>query len=120
MGAWGTRPYDNDTAADWFGKVLKPVSDDIEELLNRPVDESSYDEYRAAAWLLIKIGRNYVYDVNRRDQHLSGLHDRLQTMRSDTGWMGTWRDQNEIKEEMDDLVQQIQRVCKWNNVSITF
>jgi len=120
MGAWASRPYDNDTAADWFGKVLEPVSDSIEELLNRDVDEEHYDEYRAAAWLLTKIGRNYVYDVNRRSDHLSKLHERLQTIRSDQGWMDCWDDKSEMKAEMDDLIQQLQRVCKWNNVSIVF
>jgi hypothetical protein len=120
MGAWGTRPYDNDTAADWFGNVLQPVSDSIEELLNRPVDESHYDEYRAAAWLLIKIGRNFVYDTFRRDDHLSRLHDRLQTIRADQGWMDGWRDSEDIKGEMDEIIIQMQRACKWNNVVITF
>lgn len=118
MGAFGTRPYDNDTAADWFGKVLAPVSDSIEELLNRPVEEDNYDEYRAAAWLLIKIGRNFVYDINRRNDHLSRLHTRLQIIRDDQGWMDCWTD--DIKGEMDELIQQMQRACKWNNVVITF
>lgn len=120
MGAWGEKPYDNDSAADWFGDVLSPVSDKVEELLQRPVDETHYAEYRAAAWLLTKIGRNYVYDVNRREDHLSKLHDRLQTIRADQDWIDGWQDEKEIISELDEQIAQMQRVCKWNNVAVTF
>lgn len=127
MGAWGERPYDNDTAADWFAGLLEPVAKQIEDLLNLDVDESNYDEYRAAAWFITKIGRNYVYPtVNRGTHlsilhnHLSRLHDRLQTIRNDNGWLDGWRDRAKIEAEMDNLIRQLQRVCKWNNVVITF
>lgn len=120
MGAWGTRPYDNDTAADWFIGLLKPAANQIEDLLNRPVDDSHYDEYRAAAWFLTKIGRNFVYPTAMLGNHLSKLHDRLQTMRADDTWLSTWFKRDEIEAEMDELIQQLQRVCKWNNVVITF
>ena len=120
MGAWGERPYDNDTAADWFVGLLEPAAKQIEDLLNLDVDESHYDKYRAAAWFLIKIGRNYVYPTAMLGNHLSKLHDRLQTIRGDDSWLDSWRLRRKIEVEMDDLIQQLQRVCKWNNVVITF
>lgn len=120
MGSWGERPYDNDTAADWFIGLLEPAAKKIEDLLNRPVDDSHYDEYRAAAWFMTKIGRNYVYPTAMLGDHLSKLHDRLQTIRADDDWLNSWKLRHVMEEEMDDLIRQVQRVCKWNNVTITF
>ena len=120
MGAWGERPYDNDTASDWLHEVLTTASDKIEELVNLPVDASNYDEYRAAAWLLTKICRTYVYDAEHIDDHLSKLHDRLQTIKNDIGYIATWKSPTEFVNDLDELIQQIQRVCKWNNVTVTF
>jgi hypothetical protein len=120
MGSWGERPYDNDTAADWFGEIMEVPCQKIEELLARPVDDSHYDEYRAAAWFLSKIGRNYVYPTASLSKHLSGIHDRLQTIRNDSDWLSGWKRQDVQEKDLDDLIQQVQRVCKWNNVTITF
>lgn len=120
MAAFGTRAYESDSAADWFADVFTPVSQKIQELLDSPVDENLYPEYRAAAWMLTKIGRTFVYPADKLDDHLSRLHDRLQTIRADKDWMECWRDQDAIKKEMDDQILQMQRVCKWNNVTINF
>ena len=79
--------------------------------MNAPVDESMYDEYRAAAWMLTKIGRTFVYPVDFLKEHLSKLHDRLQTIRADQDWIDGWM--VDIVKELDDQIAQIQRVCKW-------
>jgi hypothetical protein len=120
MGAWGTRPYDNDTAADWFAGATAGMVSEITNLLQKPISDQYYDEYRAAAWILTKIGRNYVYDSLLLDNHLAGIHERLKTMRRDTGWIATWRNPTEIQADLDDLIQQVERVCKWNNVAVSF
>jgi len=120
MASFGTRPYDSDNAADWFANIFTPASDKVQELLDSPVDENLYLEYRAAAWMLTKIGRTFVYPSDKIEDHLSRLHDRLQTIRADKDWMDSWRDTEEIKKEMDEQILQIQRVCKWNNVTINF
>ena len=120
MGAWGEKAYENDSAADWFGGVFDTVAEKVQALLDAPVEERLYPEYRAAAWMLTKIGRTYVYPTDSLDDHLSKLHDRLQTIRNDKDWMDSWQDQDTIKKEMDDQILQMQRVCKWNNVVVNF
>lgn len=120
MGAWGEKAYENDSAADWFNDVFEPVSKQVQALLDAPVEERLYPEYRAAAWMLTKIGRTFVYPSDKLDDHLSKLHDRLQTIRNDKDWMDSWVDQAAITKEMDDQILQMQRVCKWNNVTINF
>lgn len=120
MGSWGEKAYENDCAADWFGGVFGTVSEKVQALLDLPVEKMLYPEYRAAAWMLTKIGRTFVYPPDVLDKHLSELHDRLQTIRNDKDWIDSWVDQEVITKEMDDQILQIQRVCKWNNVVINF
>jgi len=120
MGAWGVKAYENDSAADWFVGVFDTVAEKVQELLDSPVDKRLYPEYRAAAWMLTKIGRTYVYPSDVLGDHLSKLHDRLQTIRNDKDWMDSWVDQDAITKEMDEQILQIQRVCKWNNVVVNF
>lgn len=118
MDAWGSKPYNNASALNWFKDVITPVVDKIEELLNRPVEECNYNEYRAAAWLLTKIGRGDVYDAQRLTNHLAQIHDRIQTVRWDKQWIDTWPGDYRMQDEMDELCRQIQRVCTWNNVPL--
>jgi len=120
MGAWGTRPYDNDAAADWFADATESAVKKVDELIKLPIEQANYDEYRAAAWLLTKIGRTYVYETAALDSHLAAIHERLKTMRRDIGWIATWKNPTEITADLDDLIQQVERVCKWNNVAISF
>ena len=120
MASFGVRPYENDNAKLWYLAMTLPISNEIEKMLSQPVDSQHYDSYRAAAWLLIKIGREHVYDANRLTDHLSKLHDRLQSIKNDLGYIATWKSPTEFVHDLDDLIQQLQRVCKWNNVVITF
>lgn len=110
MGAWGVKAWDNDTAADWFGDTLEPVAEEVEKLLRLPVDRSHYDKYRAAAWLLIKIGQNFVYNIDFLEEHLSELLARLQTIRADKEWINTWRNEDNIIKEIDKQIALIQKV----------
>lgn len=64
MGAWDWGPWDNDTAHDWFIYSLAEVDKRTEEAL-----ESKHpDKVRAAAALLILLGRTFVWpkDDDRR------------------------------------------------------
>lgn len=119
MGAWGNRPYDNDTGADWLVETITPVSDKIQMLLDTPVDEEQYDKYRAAGWLLAKICRTHVYPADLIEPHLLQIHERLQTVRDDTAWMDSWMNKR-MHDEMNELICQIQRICRWNNIDIKF
>jgi len=115
----GVRPYENDDAKGFFQDTLCEMFIEIGNLLGEPLDESNYNEHRACAWLLTKIGRKEVYGTNL-DTHLTIVHDRLQAIKNDLAYVATWPSPTEFIKDLDELIQQIQRVCKWNGVTITF
>jgi len=72
MGTWGIEPWDNDRAADWFGDTFErlKIAEHVAATLQLdPVD--NHEEIRAAASLLVMLGRAYVWPVERLDQDLS-------------------------------------------------
>jgi hypothetical protein len=78
MGAWGKLPWDNDGAADWFDdlfgktKLAKQVEDTLK------LDPAgSHEEIRAAASVLLFLGRVYIWPVHDLDRHLMLAADRL-------------------------------------------
>lgn len=72
MGYWGNAPWDNDYAADWCADVFDKtrLHEEIAACLARKVDESNRDEMRAAIMLFISLGRVYVYDADKYEEHL--------------------------------------------------
>lgn len=89
MGAWGTGPYDNDTAADWFFKITEKAAPD---LIAEGLESESYEEVRAAAWLLQQIGYNYVYPLGLLDEHKQLAIKKLSTIVQDKDWIGSWKE----------------------------
>lgn len=82
MGAWGTAAWDNDSAADWFNDVIDAtgLAGHVEEALNRdPVDDP--DVIRAAAFLLVQLGRVYIWPVDDLDRHLALAVRQLEAVR---------------------------------------
>jgi hypothetical protein len=71
MGAWGEAPWDNDSAADWFGDLFDAtkLADRVEKTLKGDV-EDAHEEIRAAAYLLVALGRVYIWPVKELDRHL--------------------------------------------------
>jgi hypothetical protein len=71
MGMWAYAPWDNDSAADWYGDLmdrtnlrdvwLEGISEDPEE---------SPDVVRAAAALFLMLGRVYVWPIKAYDDDL--------------------------------------------------
>ncbi len=82
MGAWGTAAWDNDGAADWFGDMFDAtgLARHVEETLNLEADDS-HEEIRAAAYLLVALGRNFVWPVDDLDRHLALAINKLQEIR---------------------------------------
>ena len=62
MGAWGTEPWDNDHAADWFGDlwdaapIVAPVQAGLRSV--------SSNEAVAAIWLCTQLCRTYVWPIH--------------------------------------------------------
>jgi hypothetical protein len=79
MSAWGKLPWDNDGAADWFGALFEKtkLTKQVEDTLNLNVQDS-HEEIRAAASVLLFLGRDYIWPVNDIDRHLALAADRLE------------------------------------------
>jgi len=79
MGAWDKLPWDNDGAADWFSELFQKtkLANHVEETLKRDVSDS-HEEIRAAASVLLFLGRNYIWPVQDLDRHLKLAADRLE------------------------------------------
>jgi hypothetical protein len=83
MGTWGTKPWDSDAAADWFGNLMDQtnLAEYVEETLQREMEEgflSDADEIRAAAAVLVLLGHTYVWPVEDLDRHLELAASRLE------------------------------------------
>ena len=81
MGAWGKLPWDNDGAADWFGDLFDKtkLAKQVEDTLKLEA-EDSHEEIRAAASVLLFLGRDYVWPVHDLDRHLTLAADRLEAV----------------------------------------
>jgi len=79
MGIWGARRWDSDAAADWFGDLLSEsgLAEQVERTLSLDV-EDDFEEVRAAAAVLVLLGRIYVWPVEDLDRHLELAASRLE------------------------------------------
>lgn len=80
MGAWGVKPWDNDTAADWFMDLFDKtkLAQYVEETLRSELTDSfNYPEIRAAAYMVIVLGHWYIWP-NELKTHLALAVSRLQ------------------------------------------
>ena len=82
MGSWGLDAWDNDTAADWYGSLFDStgLAKQVEDALNLD-PENNPDVIRAAAFLLVQLGRVYVWPVHDMDRHLKLAIQKLETIR---------------------------------------
>lgn len=71
MGTWENAPWDNDSAADWYGDLFDEIrlASKVEATLCGDPEEYA-DEIRAAAALLIMLGRTYMWPIDDIDRHL--------------------------------------------------
>jgi hypothetical protein len=81
MGTWNSAPWDCDEAADWFGDLFDAtdLARRVEETLALEV-EDHHREIRAAASLLIFLGRTYVWPIGDVDRHLQLAASKLEEM----------------------------------------
>ena len=69
----------NDAAADWFADLFEKtkLAHYVENTLKSDV-ENSHDEIRAAASVLLFLGRDYVWPVQDLDRDLALAADQLE------------------------------------------
>ena len=111
MSAWGTKAYENDSAADWFGDLWDEfaVPAKVEATLNLDI-EDCHEEIRAAAHLLVQLGDTYRCPVDHIDRHCSLAAKRLEEILS----AGIFEEDetefiNEIKAEIDILRSRVSK-----------
>ena len=82
MGAWGASAWDNDGAADWYGELFDAtgLARRVEATLNLDPEESA-EEIRAAAYLLITLGRVYIWPVDDLLRHLALAIEKLEAVK---------------------------------------
>ncbi|MBX2846905.1 MAG: hypothetical protein KTR16_01185 [Acidiferrobacterales bacterium] len=71
MGMWDFKPWDNDSAADWFGDFMDDtnIRDHwLEGIKQDPLDDA--DTVRAAASIFVMLGRVYIWPIDHLDQDL--------------------------------------------------
>ncbi len=81
MGAWDKFPWDNDGAADWFADLFEKtqLAKQVEDTLKLQV-EDSHEEIRAAASVVLFLGRTYIWPVHDLDRHLTLAADQLEAV----------------------------------------
>lgn len=81
MGAWDIMPWDNDSAADWYADLFEStdLAARVEKTLRSDPDESA-DEIRAAAAIVIMLGRTHIWPVERLDNDLRLAADQLEAV----------------------------------------
>lgn len=137
-GAWGFRPFENDSALDWLaGKIQKPMAKVIEGRLKmKPTGRHDYDKIVAAAALLDHLtfrrppeGVQMSPPGAEKRWHPGGyetvgiLHlnyeaetsrlwslavNALEAILDDGAWIASWARPNEKIHEMNELINSLQ------------
>lgn len=100
MGAWGSAPWHNDAAADWFGDVFAGI--DIDSRIGDALEhDDDYDRVRAACYLLAVLGHSMVWpgDLERLDGHLErGVELLTEMIEPESEFRELWEDAPEVIE----------------------
>src|SRR3954452_8278729 len=82
MGAWGPAAWDNDDAADWFGDLFAAtkLAQRVEKALKTKDVEEYAGKVRAAAYMLVVLGRVYIWPVDDLDRHLRLAIEKLEAI----------------------------------------
>lgn len=83
MGAWATAAWENDGAADWFGDMFDAtgLANYVRETLQRDVEEHD-EEVRAAAFMLVALGRVYIWPIDDLDNDLALAISKLEEIKA--------------------------------------
>jgi hypothetical protein len=116
MGAWDRLPWDNDGAADWFEGVFAKtkLASLVEDTLNGDV-ANSHEEIRAAACVLLFLGRVYIWPVRDLNRHLTLAAARLEEIAR----LDVIEESPELVEEINAEIQELRSRIKTSDASQT-
>jgi hypothetical protein len=111
----GTKPYENDSAADWFSNLWDEfaIPSKVEETLKLDL-EDNHEEIRAAAYMLLQLGDTYIWPVYSIDRHCDLAARRLEEMRAMELYSGD-EFQAEMQKEIEILRSRISKDFKREN-----
>ena len=101
MGTWGNAAWDNDDAADWFGDLFaaSKLATRVEKTLKKKDVEEYAGEIRAAAYMLVALGRVYIWPVEDLDRHLRLAIKKLEAIHA----LDDYQDDPTIASEIAEL-----------------
>jgi len=109
MGTWGSKAWENDTAADWFGDTWDACAlpEIIDEALKLDVREYP-EEVRAATFVVIQLAQTFVWPVEKIDEHVKLAHKQLkQLVRS-----GIHRDSKGITAQVNKEIAKLSKLMR--------
>ena len=82
MGTWGAAAWDNDDAADWFYDLFAStkLAARVEKALKTKDVEEYAGKIRAAAYMLVALGRVYIWPVDDLRRHLQLAIEKLEAI----------------------------------------
>jgi hypothetical protein len=108
VGAWGEQPWENDSAADWFGDLWDGTP--IVERVHAGLRSEDSFEAVAALWTCSHLCRVYVWPVATIDDTLElgiSAADRILSGDDDEGFLSLWDDRPDIRQQIEDLRTQL-------------
>ncbi len=112
MGGWGTKPWDNDVAADWFMNMMEAtrVAEYVEKTMRQEIDDDDpgarADEIRAAVSIFVVLGHIFVWPVDDWENHLKLAISRLEEILAKNYGFGA---EEQIRAEIDLLKLRLER-----------
>ena len=126
MGTWDLKPWGNDSAADYFGVFFERSGfrERAVEQLEMQLTEENHEKVRAAASIILFLGRVYVWPVEFLDNDLKLAIERLTEMlelpivKEDDEYQEVIRSELELLRSRLDRSRAIDDGCRqyWNTL----
>jgi len=110
MGAWGHKPWENDSAMDWLGPIGDFALSEIRKALTlSPRGDPGYLEAIAAAALLQELSEKGAHPNVAYAALKDGVYDRavatLSKIAADAQWISEWKQPDAMEAELARLTR---------------
>ncbi|NNF00938.1 MAG: hypothetical protein HKN25_18120 [Pyrinomonadaceae bacterium] len=113
---WGNEPWDNDAAADWFGKLLDKTDlpKHVRKTLLLSKEDDPYGEntaeLRAAAYCVLQLGRVYIWPIASLKEDLQIAINALEMVLSNEDYCYSTEIKDQIGAEKRELTSRLDRL----------
>ncbi len=106
MGTWGEKPYDSDTATEWFDHLFSKTN--LVAEVEKGLDSDNIDEQRAAAFMIERLAVSvYVWPVDSFDRLIGKAIDVLIAILADAKWIDSWVSNDDIINDLFSSVRNL-------------